>query len=63
MSDNRGLQELLNLLESYDMINMIRLPTRITPSTEFLIDVIITNKGNPEFRASVVDLSFSDHLA
>ena len=63
MLDNIKLQELQNLLESYDMINTVRSPTRITPSTESLIDVIITNKDNPELRASVVDFGFSDHLA
>jgi hypothetical protein len=59
----RRLQELQNLLESYDMINTVRSPTKITPSTESLTDVIITNKDNPELRTSVVDLGFSDHLA
>jgi hypothetical protein len=62
MLDNIRLQELQNLLESYDMINMARSPTRITSSTESLIDVIITNKDSPELRASVVDLGFSVHL-
>jgi len=63
MADNRRLQELQNLLESYDMINTVRSLTRITPSTEYLIDVIIINKDNPVLSASVVDLGFSDHLA
>jgi endonuclease/exonuclease/phosphatase family metal-dependent hydrolase len=63
MLENRRLQELQNLLESNDMINTVRSPTRITRSTESLIDIIITNKDNPELRASVVDLGFSDHLA
>jgi hypothetical protein len=45
------------------MINTIRSPTRITPSTESLIDVITRNKDNPELRASVVDLGVSDHFA
>jgi hypothetical protein len=53
MLDKR-LQELQNLLESCDMINMVRFPTSITPSTESLIDVIVTNKDNPELRASTV---------
>jgi len=43
MLDNIRLQELQNLLESYDMINIVRSPTRIISSTESLID-IITNK-------------------
>ena len=63
MLDNIRLQELQNLLESYDMINTVRSAKRITPSTESLTDVIITNKDIPELRASVVDLGFFDHLA
>jgi hypothetical protein len=63
MLDNRRLQELQNLSESYDMINSVKSPTRITPSTQSLIDVIMTNKDNPELRASVIDLGFSGHLA
>jgi hypothetical protein len=41
---------------------MVRSPTRITSSTESLIDVVISNKVNPELRATIVDLGFSDHL-
>ena len=41
--DNIRLQELQNLLESYT----VRDPTRITPYSESLIDVIVTNKENP----------------
>jgi exonuclease III len=63
MLDNIRLQELQILLESYGMMNTVRYPTRITPSTESLIDVIVTDKGNPELRASVVYLGLSDHLA
>jgi hypothetical protein len=63
MWDNIRLQELQNLLESYDMIYTVRSPTRITSSTESQKDVIITNKDNHELRASVVDFGFSDRLA
>jgi hypothetical protein len=41
MLDNIRLQELQYLLESYDWINTVRSPIRITSSTESLID---TNK-------------------
>ena len=63
MLDVIRLQELQNLLESYDMINTVRSPTRITPSADSLIDVTVTKKDNPELKASVIDLGFSDHLA
>ena len=45
------------------MINTVKTPSRITPSTESLIDVIITNKDIPVLSTAVVDLGFSDHLA
>ena len=63
MVNNKRLQELQNLLQSYDMINTVRSPTRISPSTESLIDSVITNNDNPVLSTSVVDLGFSDHLA
>ena len=63
MVNNNRLQELQNLLETYDMINTVRSLTRITLSTESLIDVIITNNDNPVLSTSVVNLVFSDHLA
>ena len=44
-------------------MNTVRSPTKITPSTQSLIDVIITNKDIPVLSTAVVDLGFSDHLA
>jgi hypothetical protein len=61
--DNKKLQELQILLESYNMMNIVRSPTRITPSTVSLIDVIITNKDSPILSTAVIDLGFSDHHA
>ena len=63
MVNNKRLQELQNLLESYNMMNTVWSPTRITPSTESVIDVIITNKDIPVLSAAVVALGLSDHLA
>ena len=59
---NKRLQKLQNRLESYNMMNTVRSPTRITPSTESLIDVIIKNKAIPILSTAVVDLGFSDNL-
>jgi hypothetical protein len=61
--DNKRLQELQILLESYDMINTVRSPTRITLSMVSLIDVILTNKDSPVLSTTVVDLGLSDHHA
>jgi len=62
MVNNKILQELQNLLESYNMMNTVWSPTRITPSTESLIDVIITYKDIPILSTAVVELCLSDHL-
>jgi Trm5-related predicted tRNA methylase len=61
MVDNKRLQELQMLLECYDMMNTVRSPTRITPSTVSVIDVVISNKDGPVLSTVVVDLGFSDH--
>jgi len=63
MMNNKKLQELQNLLDSCNMMNKVRSPTRITPFTESLIDVIITYKDIPVLSTVVVDLGLSDHLA
>jgi len=63
MLDNIKIQEVKNLLESHNLTNIVRSPTRITPTSESLIDVVIINKQNPELEISVVDMGFSDHLA
>jgi hypothetical protein len=61
--DNKRLQELQILLVSYNMMNTVRSPTRISPTTVSSIDVIITNKDSPILNTAVVDLGFSDHHA
>ena len=63
MVNNKKLQELQNLLESYNMMNTVRSPTRITSCTESPIDVLITYKDIPILSTAVVDLGLSDHLA
>jgi len=61
--DNTRLHELENLLLSYDLINTVNSPTRITSSSESLIDVIVTNGEYLEQSTTVIDLGLSDHLA
>ena len=43
MQDYIRLQEVENLLEDYNLINTLRSQTRITSSTESLIDCIVTH--------------------
>ena len=63
MLDNIMIKEIKNLLESYNLINIVRSPTRITSSSEPLKYVIVTNKDNSQLDISLADLGFSDHLA
>jgi hypothetical protein len=54
--DNIKIQEVKNLLESHNLTNTVRSPTRITATSESLIDVVIINKQNPELEISAVDI-------
>jgi hypothetical protein len=62
-SIGKGQSSVLKLLVSYDLINTVSSPTRITSSSESLIDVIVTNREYLEQRAMVIDLGLSNHLA
>jgi len=44
MLDNIKIQEVKNLLESHNLTNIVRSPTRITPTSESLIDVVTIKK-------------------
>jgi hypothetical protein len=59
--DNKKLQKPQFLLESYNMMNTVRSPTRITPSTVSLTDIMITNKDTAILSTATVDWGFSDH--
>jgi len=61
--NNIRIQEIKNLLDGGNLINIVRSPTRITSSSEFLMYVVVTNKDNSELEISVVGLGFSHHLA
>ena len=52
MVDNKRTQEVNNLLESYNLTNLVRLPRRITPTSKSLIDVVIikNNTQNQKYR-------------
>ena len=43
MVENKRTQEVRNLLESHNLTNIVRPPTRITPTSKSLIDVVIIN--------------------
>jgi exonuclease III len=63
MLENKRTQEVKNLLESYNLTNIVRLPTRTTHTSKYFIDVVIINKQYSKSEISVVEMGFSDHLA
>ena len=52
---------LLTLFQLFDMQNIVNKPTRITPGSSTLIDLIVTTKPNLINRKGVVPLGLSDH--
>jgi hypothetical protein len=63
LQENVKLNELKSLLQVYDLVNTVDLPTRITKNTKSLIDVIIINNSNYTKPAEIMDLGLSDHYA
>ena len=58
--DKQG-RSLLELMEVYNMSNMIKQPTRVTTSLSSLIDVILTTIPRLFSTSGVFDLDLSDH--
>ena len=52
---------LLHIFDFFNMQNMIKEATRITPSTETLIHVIATNKTEFVWTTGVLPLGITDH--
>ena len=46
-----------------NLINVIKLPTRITSLSKSLIDVVIVNNNKEERLEEVLDMGYSDRLA
>jgi hypothetical protein len=63
LQENVKLNELKSLLQVYDLVNTVDLPTRITKNTKSLIDVIVINNSNYTKLAQIMDLGLSDHYA
>ena len=58
---NINTQTLLNIADIYNLKQLIREPTRITPSSSTLIDVIFTSHPNNISCSGVSHISISDH--
>ena len=54
-------RRLLTLFQLFDMQNIVNKPTRITPGSSTLIDLIVTTKQNLINRKGVLPLGLSDH--
>jgi len=54
-------KKLLNLFDLFGMQNVINQPTRVTPTTKSLIDLIVTTKVNLIRQSGVTPLGISDH--
>jgi hypothetical protein len=55
-------KKLIELLDVYQLKQLIKKPTRVTAKTRTLIDVIITQMGNTNVTTSgVIHLGISDH--
>ena len=54
-------RKLLDLFEQFDMQNIVDEPTRLTPQTETLIDLIVTTRPELINIKGVLPLGISDH--
>ena len=58
---DRNTENLKPIIEVYQMKQLISEPTRLTESSQTLIDVILTNKPNRIVSSGVLHVSISDH--
>jgi len=54
-------RSLLDLLDIYNLHNLISSPTRITKTSTTLLDLVITNNKNRVLTSGVVHVQLSDH--
>ena len=62
LPEDSDQKNLTDLLLTYNLVNTVKSPTRITSSTKTL-DVIIINKTHYSIPATVIELGLSDHQA
>ena len=56
--DGRNLNDLLDI---YNLANLINSPTRIDKTSETLLDIILTNSKAKVLTSGVIDVQISDH--
>ena len=59
--DNVNVKALLNITAIYGLDQLISEPTRITPTTSTLIDLIFTNRPENVYCSGVSHVALSDH--
>lgn len=63
MNENSSRRKrMLTLLECHFMQSVINLPTRVTPTSATILDLLIVSKSTLLSFAGVIDSSLSDHL-
>ena len=61
-NNNQHTNKLIELINEYQLQQLITNPTRITPRTKTLLDIIITKIGDTKIiESGVIHLGISDH--
>jgi len=63
LHQNGKLQDLQNSLQMNNLINVIKVPTRLASLSKSLIDVVIVSNSLEERLVEVLDMGYSDHSA
>ena len=61
IDNNNKTRKLLDLFDLFSMQNVVNEPTRVTPTTQSLIDLIATTKVNLVGKSGALPLGLSDH--
>ena len=59
--NNMHLSQLKQLSSTYQFQQLINEPTRITPNSSTLIDIILSNEPSRILKSGVVHMGLSDH--
>ena len=54
--------KIYQICELFDFMQLVKCPTRVTPTSKTLIDVILSNMGDKHKETIVVEISMSDHF-
>ena len=61
ISEHNSSDDLLKMLNLYQLHQLIKEPTRVTPASKTLIDLVITNKPGNYLRSGVLHIGISNH--